>query len=457
MILGTLSIVLLVVASGLTIGQLRGGDLAGLWAAGIKALPLTVAALALQLLLGLPGRWLDGTLRLIGSILLVVSLVLALVALWANRRLPGMPLVLLGLLANLLVVGLNGAMPVSTATLEQSGISATGAELGDLGREYVLAGPETRLAVLRARFAIPPTRTVVGVGDLTQCAGLVVLVQGLMVRGSRRRRLRLFQIGEPVRWRSGRPASTNPSASALDHPQPNAAATLTVPADFIAKLLRAAWLAILLGLLVQLALLLAAAEVGGAARLRPLTADTVRTLGWSVLVCTGIALGRGASQAGAPQMGVAGLLAAPLALTTANMLQKGVAEALAVAPDSRGATPLWVLAIKAAEYGCLGAAFGWLGRRSWAGALAHATAGLITGMVFGSARLALAAQSASAPPRPAQLVVQGVNELLFPIGCALVVYAAATLAKRISTGPTAQSQQPQSVRFATTGNQMQAS
>jgi hypothetical protein len=54
-------------------------------------------------------------------------------------------------------------------------------------------------------------------------------------------------------------------------------------------------------------------------------------------------------------------------------------------------------------------------------------------------------------------VVQGVNELLFPVGCALVIYAATILAKRIATGPTAHSQQPLSVSFATTGNQLQAS
>jgi hypothetical protein len=49
-------------------------------------------------------------------------------------------------------------------------------------------------------------------------------------------------------------------------------------------------------------------------------------------------------------------------------------------------------------------------------------------------------------------VVQGVNELLTPVGCALVVDAATILAKRIATG-----QQPMSISFATTGNQLQAS
>lgn len=450
MIFGTLSILVLVVASGLAVGQLRGGDLDGLRAARMKALPLAVAAPVLQLLLGLPGLRLDGAPRLIGSVLLVVSLVLALIAVWANRRVPGMPLIALGLLANLLVVGLNGAMPVSTATLERAGISTTGVDPRDLGRKYVLERPETRLAVLGARLPVPPVRTVVTVGDVTQCAGLFLLVQGLMLAGSRRRRLRVFLGGATASLGKDAPASANGSASALDNAQPSAEPTLKVSADFLATLLRVAWLAILLGLLLQLALLLAAAEIGGFARLRPLAADTVRSVAWSVLVCTGIALGRGASKGRVPLMGLAGLLAAPLALNAANMLQKGIAEALEVAGAARGATSLWVMVIKAAEYGCLGAALGWVGRRAWGGALAHAAAGLITGIVFGSAMLVLAAQSAPTPLPPAKLVAQGVNELVFPVGCALIIFAAGVLGKHIATGPAEGSQEPPSVTFART-------
>jgi Family of unknown function (DUF5317) len=443
MSLGALSILLLVMASGLAVGQLRGGDLDGLRAARIKALPLAVAALVLHVLLGLQGLRLDGALRTTGSVLLVASLLVALIVVWANRRLPGMLLIGLGLLANLLVVGVNGAMPVPTATLERAGISVTSPDLRELGPKYVLERPATRLGVLGARLAIPQTRTMVSVGDLTQYAGLVLLVQGLMLAGTRRR-LR----ATPARKLAGvgRDAPRSGSAAALANDQPSAEATLPGSADPTALLLRVAWLAILLGLALQLALLLAAAGLGTFAGLRPLVAEAARSVAWSVLVCTGVAVGRVAAKGRPPLMGIAGLLAAPVALTGANTLQKGIAAALNL-PQAAGAAPLWVLVLKAAEYGCLAAALGWVGRRAWAGAPAYAAAGLLAGIVFGGAALTVVAQSAPTPLPPAALLVKGVNELVFPVGCALVVFAAEVLGKRASTPRT---QQPPSLTFAKT-------
>jgi Family of unknown function (DUF5317) len=444
MSLGALSILLLAMASGLAVGQLRGGNLDGLRAARMNALPLVAAALVLQVLLGLHGLRLDGALRTTGSVLLVASLPVALIAVWANRRLPGMPLIGLGLLANLLVVGVNGGMPVSKATLERAGISATSPDPRELGPKYVLERPGTPLGVLGARLAVPPGRTMLSVGDVTQYAGLILLVQGLMLAHTRRLRT---PPGRKLAG-SGRDAPTprNAGAAALSNHQPSTAVTLTVSTGSAALLLRVAWLAILLGLGLQLALLLAAAGLGTFAGLRPLVAEAARSVGWSVLVCTGIAVGRVAAKGRPPRMGIAGLLAAPLALIVANTIQKGIAAALDVHPAA-GTAPLWVLALKAAEYGCLAAALGWIGRRAWAGAAAHAAAGLLAGIVFGGAALTVVAQSAPTPLSPATLMVKGVNELVFPVGCALVVFAAEVLGKRASTRRT---QQPPSVRFAKT-------
>jgi hypothetical protein len=67
-----------------------------------------------------------------------------------------------------------------------------------------------------------------------------------------------------------------------------------------ATLLRVAWLAVLLGLLLQLALLLVAAGFGTFAGLRPLLAETCKTVSWSVFVCAGVALGRVASKGRLP-------------------------------------------------------------------------------------------------------------------------------------------------------------
>jgi hypothetical protein len=54
------------------------------------------------------------------------------------------------------------------------------------------------------------------------------------------------------------------------------------------------------------------------------------------------------------------------------------------------------------------------------------------GLTFGSLIVAIIASSAPNPiPHPA-LVACTVNELIFPVGCALVLYAADVVAKRLS-------------------------
>ena len=200
-----------------------------------------------------------------------------------------------------------------------------------------------------------------------------------------------------------------------------------MPTNPWVTLLRVAWLAVLLGLLLQLALLLVAAGFGTFAGLRPLLAETGKTVSWSVLVCAGVALGRVASKGRLPVAGVTGLLAAPLALTAANILQKGIAEALGATGVAGSPTPVW---LKAAEYAFLGAALGWIGRRAWAGVSAHAAVGLVAGVIFGAAILVLTMQAAPKPLPAGGLVGKGVNELLFPIGCALVVFISEVLGKR---------------------------
>jgi hypothetical protein len=412
MLIETLVLLLLVVDSGVVVGLLRGGRLRRLRTARLKALPLLVAALVLQLLLGLPGHPLPGGRWGIGSVLLTVSLLLLLVVVGANARLPGMALLAFGVLANLVVVGLNGGMPVSAATPQQAPTGIT-SEASQLGPQYLVAGPETRLSVLGAWVGVFGSQTVVSVGDVLQYLGLLLLIQGLMVGDVDRR------------------------------PKPR------TPAGGWTTLLRVAWLAILLGLLLQLAVLLVAAGFGTAISPRPLLVEAFRTVSWSLLVCVGVALGRVAAKGRVPLEGVTGLLAAPLALTAANMVQKGVAEALNVAGAPAGPPPLWVLAIKAAEYACLGLALGWFGRRVWGSALGHVAAGLVTGIVFGGAFLALTVASAH-PPLPS-LLAKGVNELLFPVGCALVVFIAEVLATHLRPAP-ADDQHPR-ISLANAGEQ----
>jgi hypothetical protein len=207
-----------------------------------------------------------------------------------------------------------------------------------------------------------------------------------------------------------------------------------------ATLLRVAWLAVVLGLLLQLALLLVTARFGRGISPRPVLAETFKTVSWSLLVCVGVALGRVAAKGRVPLEGVTGLLAAPLALTAANAVQKGVAEAVDAAGVPAGPAPLWVLALKAAEYGCLGLGLEGIGRRAWRSALGHLAVGLMTGVVFGGLFLMVVVQSAPTPLSTPSLLAKGLNELLFPVGCALVVFIAEVL--RTPVDPAAAADRP---------------
>ena len=200
-----------------------------------------------------------------------------------------------------------------------------------------------------------------------------------------------------------------------------------------ATLLRVAWLAILLGLAMEGVLLVLAAGLTNIPEAKVVARDLVEKVSWSFVVCTGLAVGTavpaGKGREGA--MGLAGLLAAPLAFTIARTLHRGVGEALDLAAAGASSpSPFFLALIKAVEYGFLGAALGWLGRRPSAGVGSHIAVGLAAGVVFGGAIVTLAAWAIPQPPA-ASLLSTGVNELLFPVGCALAIFVAEALGKRL--------------------------
>ena len=200
--------------------------------------------------------------------------------------------------------------------------------------------------------------------------------------------------------------------------------------DLWATLLRVAWLAILLGLLMEVLLVALGGALGDVLGLRPLVADLVRSVSWSVFVCVGLAVGTAVAKARAPLMGFLGLFSAPLALEASRALHKGTLAALAVSGGaSEGLAPLLVALIKGLEYGCLGIGIGWVSQRRWGGAAAHVAVGLLVGLVFGGLELSFAMR-ATPPPPAADLFAAGLNGVLFPVGCALVLFSAGVLGER---------------------------
>jgi hypothetical protein len=191
------------------------------------------------------------------------------------------------------------------------------------------------------------------------------------------------------------------------------------------KLLNVAWLAIALGMAMEALMLAVAAGFRNAAAPDPFLAELAQKVSWSFVVCAGLAVGNAIVRARPAAMGVLGLVSAPIAVNVSRALHKGMAGALGVAVAA-GPAPFAIAALKATEYALLGFALGHLGQRG-AGALAHAGAGLLAGLLFGVPIVAMAVGADQA-----STVARGVNELVFPIGCSLVIYAADILSSRRS-------------------------
>ena len=188
--------------------------------------------------------------------------------------------------------------------------------------------------------------------------------------------------------------------------------------------LRAAWLAIGLGILLEVLVLMLAAFTGTAGESgRPALADLAQKVSWSFLVCIGLAFGAAIKKVREIAMGGIGLFAAPAAFAAAKAIHKGLGQALGVvAPGSPLSIPLLIAVLKGIEYAVLGAALGRLTNRG-RGLGSHAGAGLAVGLTFGLVLTWATGHLSATPSSPIGLAGNGINEVLFPVGCALVIYA----------------------------------
>lgn len=215
-------------------------------------------------------------------------------------------------------------------------------------------------------------------------------------------------------------------------PQAPAAPAVAGSGELWRKILRVAWLSIGLGLLLEILLLVLAAFAGTAGSTpKPFIADLFQKVSWSFIVCVGLAFGTTASKARAGVMGFLGLVSAPLGFGIARAVHKGVEQALGMAAAG-GAFPFLIAIVKGIEYGVLGAALGWLSRKVGKANLgAHVGTGAAIGLTFGSAIVMLLVRAASTPPTSVDLAARAINEVLFPVGCSVVLYAGEAMGKRL--------------------------
>jgi hypothetical protein len=167
---------LFVLLCAVAVGFATGGSLDRLGTLRLRRARLVVAAVVVQLLGGVVG----GPAYPLG---LAVSAGLVAWFLAQNRGVRGTGLLGLGLLLNALVVGLNGAMPVSLDALGKAGLSSQDLLAGNDPR-HELADSGTRLHQVGDVIPVllPLRPEVVSVGDVLIASGLAQLVVTAMRR-----------------------------------------------------------------------------------------------------------------------------------------------------------------------------------------------------------------------------------------------------------------------------------
>ena len=178
-------LVLLVAALALVAALLTGGT--GLAQVRLRAVRLLVAAAVVQVGTSLlaPGSGLARTAALVLTTVLVALFV------YGNRRVAGTPLMGLGLLLNVVVVAVNGAMPVSVEAAARAGLDREQLGLAtDVLREP--ATGTTTLAWLGdvLPVALPWLPQVVSPGDVLVAAGVGLLLVSARERQTPRRAMR---------------------------------------------------------------------------------------------------------------------------------------------------------------------------------------------------------------------------------------------------------------------------
>jgi hypothetical protein len=165
------------VVAGLVLGLASGGRPRNATSRPVRGIVVLAAAVALQALP--PALDLGDTVGLacvLGSYALLLAFTLA------NVRLVGMPVVLVGLLLNVVVITANAGMPVRAEAILAVEHHRTPAEVAGLtfGAKRHLETPEDRLTFLGDIVPVRPFHQVVSFGDLVLALGMADVVFRLL-------------------------------------------------------------------------------------------------------------------------------------------------------------------------------------------------------------------------------------------------------------------------------------
>lgn len=174
-----MKLILLTLACAVLIGFALGGRWSNLARVRVRWPAVAMLGLALQLA---PVR---GRAWAMGMLYVSFALLIAFAVVNLRARVPGFTAILLGMLLNLVVIGVNGGMPVTQQALVASRQTDTLMELVQHGGvKHHLAGPDDRLLFLGDSIAIAPLRQAMSLGDLFAYGGVMwLIVAGMLGRG----------------------------------------------------------------------------------------------------------------------------------------------------------------------------------------------------------------------------------------------------------------------------------
>ncbi len=188
---------------GLLLGWGLGGRLRNLADVRLRLWPAIPVAVLMQLA---PVPDVGGELgRLLPMALVLVSYVVLVVVVVANWRLRGFRLILVGIVLNMVVIGVNQGMPVSAEAIQRSGNLGLLEDLPtERGRKHHLATDDDVLLFLSDHIAVRrPFGVVVSPGDVAVDLGAAVFLTAAMLARPERRRYE-DQIEPAVTWGTAR-------------------------------------------------------------------------------------------------------------------------------------------------------------------------------------------------------------------------------------------------------------
>lgn len=169
------------------------------------------------------------------SVLHLVSYVLAVWFIWANRHIPGMVVIAIGGGSNLLAISVNGGtMPARVGALKTAGLLHTGP-----GYHNSEAVPHAKLGFLGDIIGVPgphPIANVISIGDIVLFCGMLLLLHRTCRPATRSRRGPVFWLVVLCRVLIGRfedPVPASVTTAQADRDDSRSSARRTLPLDVL--------------------------------------------------------------------------------------------------------------------------------------------------------------------------------------------------------------------------------